>query len=209
MLSDLNKTWGIDNSQANGLIEGKVDADSIFGAVRQQISKHVGELFYYPRLTKTYEYPIDGDTKKWAVSRKDWDTVSESKKYNKGTNPRSNDHEILGQLAGRHLVLAFNCFKGFGTFQVNNQETITRDFVKESVLNDNGWSNEKINTTISTSARKGATKQKDTMMDRPYIENKIKEYATLDYTNKIFYTAGSAIEQHQNASKSQGMSTSQ
>ncbi len=204
MLRDLNKTWGIDNSQANDLIEAKADADSIFGAVRQKILEHVGELFYYPRLTKTYEYSIDGDTKKWAVSKEDWDKVIESKKYNKGTNPRSNDHEILGQLAGRHLVLIFNCFKGLSTFSPDNQARITQNFIEKSVLDDNGWKDEKINT----SHKKSKTKQKDIMMDSPYLENKIEMHAILDYRNCIFYTKGSAIEQQQNTSKSQGMSPS-
>ncbi len=206
LLSNLNKIWGIDNNQANNLIEGKVSADSIFTAIQEKISKHISELFYYPSLTKTHEYSIDGEIKGWAVSEEDWDKVIESKKYNKGTNPRSNDHEILGQLAGRHLVLIFNCFKGISTFDVDNQEIITQDLIEKSVLNDNGWKDEKIVVTTATSARKDKMKPKDTMMNYKYLEDMIAKYATLDYSHKIFYTADSAIEKQQNTSKSQGIS---
>jgi hypothetical protein len=94
-----------------------------------------------------HEYEIDGVRSKWAVSKENSDKVmakdqtskaaGKNPKYNQGTKPRNNDLEILYQLAGRHLVLAFNCFSGLGCFHEDYQKRITDDFLQNSVLEEN------------------------------------------------------------------------
>jgi hypothetical protein len=124
-------------------------------------------------------------------------------KYNQGTTPRSNDHEILGQLAGRHLVLAFNCFKGLGVFGEGNQKKITRSFIMNPVLENNGWKDEKTGTVIVGS--KKSRKTKDLMMDDDYLKGKIEKHVILDYPHKAFYAKDSTVEQQRNTNKSQGV----
>ncbi len=181
------KEWGITEDITQNLIKGVTKPDDIFDDISEKISKHVGQLFYYPKIdpSKMHEYEISGEKAKWAVSEEEWQDVMERKKYNQGTKPRKNDPEILYQLAGRHLVLTFNCFAGLSYFSVINQKQITDDFLQNSVLDEQGW-NHKLSTKPST----------DKPENLKSLQDGIRDMTTLDYQNGIFYTNDSTKNQN-------------
>lgn len=200
MIKKLKDVWGLKSEDIQSLITGETNPNAIFDNVADKISEYVGHLFYYPRLdpTQMHEYEIDGVRSKWAVSEQEWNKVmakdaaskaaSKTPKYNQGTKPRNNDPEILYQLVGRHLVLAFNCFSGLGCFSVRQQESITDSFLQNSILEANGWNNEIVEVVEK--------KRKNVPIDTRYLGREVAKHATLNYQEQNFYTKDS-YEAHQ------------
>jgi hypothetical protein len=207
-IKKLKDAWGLEGGQIQGLINGTLETNSIFDDVADKISEHVGNLFYYPRVdpTQMHEYEIDGVGSKWAVSEQEWSKVmakdkaskaaGKSPKYNQGTKPRNNDPEILYQLAGRHLVLAFNCFSGLGCFSVRQQKSITDSFLQNSVLEEGGWKGEIVEIVEQR-------RRKNIQMDEDHLKKEVTKCATLDSEHQKFYTNDSFVGQKE-TSKSHG-----
>ena len=198
-IKKLEEVWNIKKETAQDLINGTIEPDDIFDDVAEKISEHVGQLFYYPKIdsSKMHEYEIDGKKAKWAVSEEEWQKVTERKKYNKGAKPRNNDPEILYQLAGRHLVLIFNCFRGLGCFGVRNQKQITDNFLQNSVLDEQGWDLEHGKSSSS------ALVSHSRMGLKP-LEVGVENHATLDHQRGIFYASDSTRSQQE---KTKGISS--
>jgi hypothetical protein len=134
--------------------------DRKFKGVIMQTSKHVTDLFWYPRIE---------DGKLLGPNSKEWQAIK-AKKYSQAAMPRDNDVEKLYQVGGRHLVVVFNCFKGFGEFNVGKQEDITNGFL-ENVVEKQGWEEEKVNWEE--------------------FDAGIKSKAVLGYSSKSFYVISS------------------
>ena len=211
-IKKLKESWGIEDNKIQDLINGALEPDSIFYDVADKISEHVGRLFYYPRLnpTQMHEYEIDGVSSKWAVSEQEWNRVmakdeasraaSKSPKYNQGTKPRNNDPETLYQLAGRHLVLAFNCFSGLGCFHEDYQKQITDNFLQNSVLEANGWKDEIVEVV--------GKKRKNVPINIKYLEKEVTKHAALDYQERNFYTKDSYVAQQKQTSRNDELTIS-
>ncbi len=195
---NLEKHWGITKDQVDGLLTGTVEIDALFTqAVEDKITNYVGQLFYYPRLQAPQHYTINGVEGDWAVTKEDWcdvmkidpeteQRISGTPKYNSGTLPRSNDPEIMYDVAGRHLVAAFNAFRGLSRFGRENQEAMVDGFLEKSVLENSelnrnqGWEglvDPKIGRAIDLDSTKG----------------EIEKVTILGHKNRIFAAKNSPV----------------
>ena len=129
LLANLNSKWSIGIETIRQLCEGTQSIDDIFDLVQKKISQHVGELFYYERIDP--DKLLDKESLEWQQIKQ--------RKYNQAAEPRNNDPEIMYELAGRHLVLVMNCFKGLQRFDEDNKEEIVNKFLKQSVLEHGKW----------------------------------------------------------------------
>jgi hypothetical protein len=192
----LGEKWGIDKQTIDNLIDGKAKVDDVFKKVKSQISNHMGQLFYYPRLDpeNLHEYKIDGIPGKWAVSKEEWNEVmaqdekskqeGKKPKYNKGTKPRNNDPEIMYELTGRHIILCFNCFRGLSRFDKRNQQIITENFLQNCVLDGQGWVEE---------------------IHLESLQDEIGSYAEINYSGREFFAKNSQRGREHSASQDTGM----
>jgi hypothetical protein len=203
-IKKLKDVWGLKSEDIQNLINGRTNPNTIFDGVADKVSEHIGHLFYYPRIdpSQMYEYEIDGVRSKWAVNEQDWNkvmakdaaskTAGKTPKYNQGTKPRDNDPEILYQLAGRHLVLAFNCFGGLGCFSVRQQKSITDSFLQDSILEANGWKDEIVEVV--------GTKRRNVSINAKYLGREVTKNTVLDYQKQKFYTQDSYEAQQKQTS---------
>lgn len=97
-----------------------------------KIVQHMLELFYYPRIDNV----IKPNSAKW-------ERIRRKRGYNKGTQPRNNNPEILFQVTARHIVLVFNCFKGLSKLDPDIQDSIVKNFLK-GIIEKQGWEKEGI-----------------------------------------------------------------
>lgn len=188
---NLREHWGITGEWVDDLLEKRMEIDDLFTATLQdKIANHVGQLFYYPRLTNPHvNTVIDGVLGDWAVTQEEWDktmardedSVAKRKapKYNSGTLPRNNDPEIMYDVAGRHLVATFNAFRGLSRFGRENQEAIVDGFLEKSVLENSG-----LNINQGWEGLVDPITERGIDLDNTRFE--IKNVTTLDHENRIF-----------------------
>lgn len=144
LLTKLETRWGLSKESVEQLIGGGKNIDDFFTTsfdkedksttIQEEIAKHIGELFYYERIEPDKLFDKDDE---------EWKKIA-AKKYNKGTEPRDNNPEIMYQLAGRHLVLIMNCFKGLQQFNEDNKEQLMNKFLKQSLLKDGKWQEQEV-----------------------------------------------------------------
>lgn len=126
------KEWGLTKDDIAKMIDGGRD---IFSILREKgtlgnISKYMNDLFYYPWVDPKYMLAPDSS---------EWEAIMTQKKYNKGTEPRNNETDILYRVTARHVVLIFNCFKGLSEgFNKDQQEQIVKDFLR-TVITEQTW----------------------------------------------------------------------
>lgn len=205
---NLEQHWGINSDQVEQLLSGDLPIDNIFHNIRDNISKYMGQLFYYPKFDiseENKETTIDGIKGDWAITQQEWNEVmaregtqakiqGKRPKYNKGTLPRNNDPEIMYEVAGRHIAWVFNCFRGLSEFNSENQEEIVYNFLENSILSGkNSWCDE-----IDPKSQQ--------KIDADLLNKKIREDNILDHENRVFAAKDSIM--FQELSQSQQMSRS-
>ena len=204
-IKTLEKKWGISEEQVNSIFVGSETedfdledqlGDIILPVVQAQLTKHMGELFYYPSLQQTYRYPIKVKSgreefvieKDWAVSRDEWcdvmkiDPTTEERikgktpKYNKGTLPRSNDLDEMIKTVGQAQVGFAHMLPELAFFGKRSYRTIMEDFLTNSAINNSkenggkGW-----NEMVAGLAVEGDPLTK--------LSTKIIENAEINYDN--------------------------
>ncbi|MDX2083647.1 MAG: hypothetical protein SFV53_06655 [Rickettsiales bacterium] len=166
-LKKLEKKWGIKEQQINSIFSGLEEKDFdlsdklveiILPQVQEQITQHMGELFYYPSLKKTYPYTINKVKGDWAVSKEEWCDVmkinpeteerikSKTPKYNKDTLPRSNDLEEMIKTVGQAQIGFAHMLPDLVLFGKKSYRDIMDRFLNNSVIENSrengnmGWS---------------------------------------------------------------------
>lgn len=195
---NLREHWGITGEQVDDLLEKKTVIDDLFtAALQDKIANHVGQLFYYPRLTDPHEnIVIDGVLGDWAVTQEEWnktmardaDSVAKCKaqKYNLGALPRSNNPEIMYDVVGRHLVATFNAFRGLSGFGRENQEAIVDGFLEKAVLENSGLNRNQGWEGLVDS-------ETGNEIDLVSAKEEIGKVTTLDHDSRIFAAKDSHI----------------
>ncbi len=101
-----------------------------------QIADKMNLLFWYPMIPEEK-----------LIKPENWKEKAKQYNYSKNAQFRTNKLEILYQVAARHIVLIFNCYKGLVYLPENIQEEIVDQFlgyilaVNENKNRGQGWSN--------------------------------------------------------------------
>ena len=197
LLYNLEEKWGISAGTIEGIKSKSLSADfdledelaeSILPIVREQINRHMSELFYYPSLQTTHHYTIcrvEGD---WAVTEKAWcdimhldpeATYSSKPKYNKGALPRNNDLDEMAKTVGQAQVGFAQLVPELALFGDENYKKLMDDFLTHSVIypskenGNRGW-DELISGGVP-----------GTQASLEKLTNKIKENFTINYEQPL------------------------
>jgi hypothetical protein len=132
-IAKLNKVWGISEDMLKAVSTSSSIDELLSYEKFKQISDYMGKLFYYPRVEP--KDLIDPSSHEWSEIVK--------AKYNKDALPRDNDVEKLYQVAARHVVLIFNCFRGLSCFSEIRQRKIVDSFLND-LIEKEGWREEEV-----------------------------------------------------------------
>lgn len=156
--------WGIGQEELGGLVflNEKIEDVLRKKGTLEKISEYINHLFFYPSIDDDKLIPCETPAEIAA-----WEITRQERRYNKGTQPRNNELDILYKLTTRHIVLIFNAFKGLSQgLDPETQEKIVKDFVNK-LIEKQKW--------------------KKSGMDLNKFFNNLEQYAVLDYESANFY----------------------